>query len=145
MKLASKPLASSSEKTRLNVSCEAIPLSIGRKRPQPIRLESRPLHHAHPVVGTTDYAAQRHQQQLIQWVRAVARVGVFQLHKRSQNSWWHILLSLFIGSHQKKLSSVNLHHGFDLRLRAIALGITPLHYTQLAPSPVSRMKRTPAA
>ena len=86
MKLASKPFTSSSEKTRLKVSCEAMPLSKGRHR-----LSQSTLRRAHftkltQSVGPTGHATQGHQQQLIQRVWAVAASRVFQFLKGFQKA-----------------------------------------------------------
>ena len=65
------------------------PVVKGQEALQPIHLEPHPLHHAHPVVRSTGHDTECHQQQLIQWVRAVADAGVFQLLKRFQK-WAHL-------------------------------------------------------
>ena len=68
------------------------PVVKGQEPPQPIHLEPRPLHHAHPVVGSTGHATQCHQQQLIQRVWAVAAPRAFQFLKGFQKSGACILV-----------------------------------------------------
>ena len=67
-KQASKRTESSIANTRLNVSCEAMPRSKGRKRRSHSSLNSPHSAHVDPVLGAGRHRAQRRQQQFLQRV-----------------------------------------------------------------------------